>query len=146
MPLSISVRSRKENRIPADPNSCINAEMRDAIQTATRAGQQIARALTPKRRPHTYTTIEATVVGGGNHVEGHFGSNDEIMRFLEEGTRPHVIEPRSKQALYWPGASHPVRHVDHPGTRALHIIERSGELAGTIAKGELDRVFPGCFG
>jgi len=28
---------------------------------------------------------------------------------------PHGIEPRFKQALYWPGAEHPVKRVHHPG-------------------------------
>lgn len=28
----------------------------------------------------------------------------------------HIIRPRTKKALYWPGASHPVRSVYHPGS------------------------------
>lgn len=35
---------------------------------------------------------------------------------LEMGTSPHVILPRNKKALYWPGADHPVAKVNHPGT------------------------------
>ncbi len=31
-------------------------------------------------------------------------------------TRPHVIKAKSKKGLYWPGASHPVRQVNHPGS------------------------------
>lgn len=37
---------------------------------------------------------------------------------VEMGTAPHVITPRNKKALYWPGAAHPVAYVNHPGTRA----------------------------
>ena len=44
--------------------------------------------------------------------------------FVEFGTRPHVILPKEKQALFWPGAAHPVRSVNHPGTRANPFMER----------------------
>ncbi|WP_310601196.1 phage virion morphogenesis protein [Desulfobulbus sp.] len=31
-------------------------------------------------------------------------------------TSPHVIRPRTKKALAWPGARHPARSVNHPGS------------------------------
>lgn len=42
--------------------------------------------------------------------------------FVEYGTRPHIIRPRSKQALWWPDAHHPVKSVYHPGTQAQPFI------------------------
>jgi hypothetical protein len=39
-------------------------------------------------------------------------------RFLEVGARPHGIEADVKKALHWPGASHPVKKVEHPGLRS----------------------------
>jgi hypothetical protein len=36
---------------------------------------------------------------------------------VEMGTAPHVITPRNKKALSWPGAAHPVARVNHPGTQ-----------------------------
>lgn len=39
-------------------------------------------------------------------------------KFVIAGTAPHDIYPVNAQALYWPGAAHPVAHVSHPGTRA----------------------------
>lgn len=32
-------------------------------------------------------------------------------------TRPHVIRPKNKKALAWPGARHPARAVNHPGSK-----------------------------
>ncbi len=32
-------------------------------------------------------------------------------------TRPHVIRPRRKKALFWPGLNHPVKKVQHPGSK-----------------------------
>lgn len=49
---------------------------------------------------------------------------------LEYGSRPHVIEPKDKQALAWPGARHPVKRVHHPGTPALHIMRTALRAAG----------------
>lgn len=31
-------------------------------------------------------------------------------------TPPRVIRPRRKKALFWPGARHPVKRVNHPGS------------------------------
>jgi hypothetical protein len=45
------------------------------------------------------------------------------------GTRPHIIEPRIKKALYWEGAPHPVRRVMHPGTKENRFLDRMVKLA-----------------
>jgi hypothetical protein len=46
------------------------------------------------------------------------GSRDvNYCLYVEYGTAPHVITPRFKKALHWPGADHPVAKVNHPGTR-----------------------------
>jgi len=42
--------------------------------------------------------------------------------FVILGTKPHPIEPVNKLALWWPGAWHPVKHVDHPGTSPQDYI------------------------
>jgi hypothetical protein len=44
--------------------------------------------------------------------------------YVQFGTRPHVILPKNKKALYWPGAEHPVRMVKHPGTKPNQFMER----------------------
>ena len=40
--------------------------------------------------------------------------------YLEKGTSPHIIV--GNPYLYWQGASHPVRRVNHPGSRPYPII------------------------
>lgn len=44
---------------------------------------------------------------------------------VEMGTMPHLIFPNSKQALFWPGAAHPVAYVNHPGTRPQPYLRPS---------------------
>ena len=45
-------------------------------------------------------------------------SNVKYSRGVEEGTRSHIIRPKNKKALYWKGAKHPVKQVNHPGSKA----------------------------
>ena len=55
----------------------------------------------------------------GDDVVGLWGSfNVAYALAVEEGSRPHVIRPKTAKALWWPGADHPVMSVNHPGTRA----------------------------
>lgn len=37
---------------------------------------------------------------------------------VHDGARPHVIYARAGSALFWRGAAHPVRKVNHPGNKA----------------------------
>ncbi|GIM88756.1 hypothetical protein [Paractinoplanes toevensis] len=48
---------------------------------------------------------------------------------LELGSRPHIIEPKTKKALAWPGGAHPVRRVHHPGTKARHTLRNALKAA-----------------
>jgi HK97 gp10 family phage protein len=41
---------------------------------------------------------------------------------VEFGTRPHKIVPKNKKALFWRGARHPVKSVNHPGSRAKPFL------------------------
>ena len=47
-----------------------------------------------------------------------FTSNIKYAPMVEYGTRAHVIKPKNKKVLYWKGAAHPVKKVNHPGSRA----------------------------
>lgn len=44
---------------------------------------------------------------------------------LEEGSKPHVITPKNAKALYWKGATNPVKKVNHPGTKGFNTIENT---------------------
>ena len=43
--------------------------------------------------------------------------------YVEFGTKPRTITATKKRALFWVGASHPVRSVKHPGTKANPFME-----------------------
>lgn len=52
--------------------------------------------------------------------------------YVEEGTAPHVIEAHGNGALYWAGAAHPVKRVNHPGTAATHFMKRALYAAARV--------------
>ena len=45
-------------------------------------------------------------------------SNVKYAVIVEKGSKAHVIRPKNKKALYWKGATHPVKQVNHPGSKA----------------------------
>jgi hypothetical protein len=46
----------------------------------------------------------------------------KLMR-VTGGVSEHDIEPRNKQALWWPGLSNPVSIVHHPGSEAYPFVD-----------------------
>lgn len=52
-------------------------------------------------------------------------SGVEYAMAVWKGSKPHAIFPRNKKALFWPGARHPVKRVNHPGTKPNDFVERS---------------------
>lgn len=48
---------------------------------------------------------------------------------VEYGSAPHVIRARTKRALFWPGAEHPVKQVNHPGNAPQPYMRPAFEQA-----------------
>ena len=49
--------------------------------------------------------------------------------YVIKGTQPHDIYPVNANALFWPGADHPVKVVHHPGTEANDYFSTGVENA-----------------
>ena len=64
----------------------------------------------------------------GQGMVGFWGSFRILYAiFIELGTKAHIIRPKNKKALYWPGADHPVKQVKHPGTKAQHVLTKAAD-------------------
>jgi phage gpG-like protein len=50
-------------------------------------------------------------------VEGFTNVKYGAIHHLGGTTKAHTIVPRVKKALFWPGAGHPVKSVQHPGSK-----------------------------
>ena len=49
-------------------------------------------------------------------------SNVKYAIIVEKGSKPHIIRPKNKKALYWEGAKRPVKLVNHPGSKAKPFL------------------------
>lgn len=88
---------------------------------------------------HARQSIHSGVEGGGKSFTLFLAHGAEYGKYLEEGTKPHLIKPKGKKALFWSGASHPVKEVNHPGTSKQPVLEDTlknskGELTKTIGE------------
>jgi hypothetical protein len=67
-----------------------------------------------------------TTIGGSSLIT-KVTSHADYSKAVHDGTDAHVIVPSAKKALFWPGAEHPVRKVNHPGTTANPYMKRALE-------------------
>lgn len=77
------------------------------------------------RTSHARQALHSGVEGGGNEYSIYLSHGVEYGAILEEGSKPHVIKPKNKKYLYWKGAAHPVKEVNHPGTKGFKTIENT---------------------
>lgn len=86
---------------------------------------QWARIYGPRRTGNLVSKMEFDVRHGATGPRGRVTSKANYSMAVHEGARPHVIVPRKKQALFWPGARHPVRRVHHPGNRSNPFLTKA---------------------
>lgn len=67
-------------------------------------------------------SIAYQVAGDARYV---VAPNTDYAVLVHEGSRPHIIRPNRKTALFWKGAAHPVKVVNHPGNRANRFMTRA---------------------
>ena len=83
------------------------------------------------RTGHARQGITGDSTGGGSNYNINLSYGVDYGEILEEGSKPHVIE--GNPYLYWKGASHPVKRVNHPGTKGFHTLENTlQENKGTV--------------
>lgn len=75
------------------------------------------------RTSHARQSLHSGVEGRGRDFTVFLSHGVKYGGVLEEGSPPHIIRPKKKKALYWSGASHPVKEVNHPGTKGYPVIE-----------------------
>ncbi|RXM79581.1 hypothetical protein DP144_01885 [Clostridium tetani] len=86
------------------------------------------------RTSHARQALHSGVEGGINEYSIYLSHGVEYGEILEEGSKPHVITPKNGKALYWKGAAHPVKKVNHPGTKGFKTIENTLEGSREMIK------------
>lgn len=83
----------------------------------TKTGEDVvsdAQTACPVRTGNLKSTIGADYDSDGLGFEA--GPSASYGADVEFGTVAHIIRARNSKALFWPGATHPVGQVHHPGT------------------------------
>lgn len=70
-------------------------------------------------------------------LEATVSPNVKYAKWVHDGTSAYVITPVKKKALYWKGALHPVRRVNHPGIKANPFMERAADES----RPEIQKIF-----
>lgn len=94
------------------------------------------KAAAPKKTGKLQDSVERTSSGLANQI----WLGTDYQRFVIYGARPHIIIPRDKGALYWPGADHPVLMVYHPGIKPRDFVGEAFTKAEMEAIWEQDLI------
>lgn len=105
---------------------------RDAMQAAAITLENAVKQRTPVDIGRLRASITHRVDPHPVPLWAEVGTNVKYAPLVEFGTRPHEIVPRTRRALFWKGAPHPVRRVRHPGTAARRMFQE-GLAASTGA-------------
>jgi HK97 gp10 family phage protein len=129
-------------------NALASTILRDSTLAGAELVVQRAQALVPVKTGMLRDSLRATVVESnrlGCAVD--VGSSVSYARMVEEGTRAHLIEPKVKQALWWPTALHPVKSVQHPGTKPhpflVPALEQEAGAVETTIRTTIERLLDG---
>jgi hypothetical protein len=80
--------------------------------------------------------LRRSITSRATRERGVIGTNLTYAAVVHEGSVAHIIRPRTRKALMWKGAAHPMRSVLHPGTRANPFFDR----AITANRDKIDRM------
>lgn len=103
----------------------MRAEMQATMQRSVLMVETQGKANAPVKTGTLRRSITSTVRGGAGSVVGTVGTNVPYAKAVHDGSRAHVIVPVRAKALFWPGAAHPVRRVNHPGTRPNPFLKNA---------------------
>lgn len=118
------------------------------LRAANAAREQVlSESRKPKSRSGRYLqSIHTEVEANPFQVIGKVASDHPQAAVLEFGSRPHVIKPKNKKTLFWPGARFPVKEIHHPGTAAFKVIGGAAEQVVENAEAILNQVLNKKFG
>lgn len=113
----------KMNEVFSETAEALVLRAADAAREQVRSESQ-----KPRGRTGSYLkSIRSEVEASPFQVIGKVASDHPQATVLEFGSRPHVIQAKNKETLFWPGARSPVKKVNHPGTPAFKVIGNAAE-------------------
>lgn len=73
--------------------------------------------------PYRTGKLASSIKKKTTFLSGELYTNLEYAPYVYFGTRAYWIYPRVKQALWWPGADHPVKKAYHPAITGIPFFE-----------------------
>jgi hypothetical protein len=105
--------------VKLDKKASNNQNVKEAIRKSTLSIESKAKSNLTSNGSVVTGHLRRSVTHKLNNTEGIVHtSNVKYARGVEEGVKPHIIRPKNKKALYWAGAKHPVKSVNHKGSKA----------------------------
>jgi len=97
-----------------DLQRCFISELNKDFGRAVEALVDEIRENTPRDTGNLRSSIKASI--GTFEVVVSTNTGEEYPSILDSGSGPYTIRARTKKALFWAGADHPVKEVNHPGS------------------------------
>ena len=100
------------------------------LEKAIKISINIIRPMMRQQAPTKTGKLSRNIYAHSYGLTGEVGPNLDITKYaywVEHGTSPYIIRPKTKKALYWTGAEHPWSMVHHPGIKANPFIVRTYE-------------------
>ena len=116
----ITVHTRELDKFVAKidkyPTQATN-KVREAVKTSTFNVENYAKNNLTNNGSVDTGLLRNSINSKVSTFEGIVSTNTKYAKIVEDGSKPHIIRAKRKKALYWKGASHPVKQVNHPGTK-----------------------------
>ena len=113
MNIRMEVDTSKLNLDADKINKAVSQEIEKTAHRIERQAKELA--------PIDTGELRRSITTEGSGLDYEISTNLEYSEYIEDGTSPHIIN--GNPYLYWEGASHPVRSVNHPGNRAYLYME-----------------------
>lgn len=113
MNIRMEVDTSKLNLDADKINKAVSQELEKTAHRIERQAKELA--------PVDTGELRRSITTEGSGLDYEISTNLEYSEYIEDGTSPHIIN--GNPYLYWEGASHPVRRVNHPGNKAYLYME-----------------------
>ena len=126
--IKVDVDELKKFSVKLKNKSTDNTKISQAIKKSTLSIEANAKKNLTKNGSVVTGHLKRSIAHTLSDTEGTVHTSNVIYaRGVEEGTKPHIIRPKRKKALYWKGAKHPVKQVNHKGSRAKPYLKPAFE-------------------
>jgi hypothetical protein len=101
--------------------------MTEELSAAIRKTVMYIRGRAVSNAPVKTGRLRASAYTNFKPLSGEIGFNASYAAAVHDGSKAHIIRARGSGFLYWKGAGHPVKQVNHPGYRGNPFLKRAVE-------------------